>query len=125
MCRLRLQSLSKVLFQLPHSDMTLLSHLLPPSLLWISKMKNSCLNFFSDAKYPNKNSEVLKANQNDFIHVQFKINSDSPYVTALVRLKNPKYRSATGTIIAKQTKDTNIFNAVIDLGDPVILQENF
>lgn len=72
-----------------------------------------------EVKYPNKYSDKLNANQNNFIHIEFKTNSDAPAILfAGVRLVHPKYTDATGTVIFKQNKDSNVFNAVVDLGDP-------
>lgn len=83
--------------------------------------------------------EVLTANQNSFIHIQFevylaekklifffffKLKFDDkkavPIKQIAVRLNHPDYRFSTNLINAVYDENSHVYKAVIDLGDPVI-----
>jgi hypothetical protein len=64
-------------------------------------------------------TEVLNANQNNFIHVNIKPNKELPPMSqAAVRLIHPSYKYATGTVKAVWDKTNYEYIAHIDLGDP-------
>lgn len=89
----------------------------------VLQSKNTPVTFTYEVDSNKKNKNLVEANQNSLIHIQFQLKfEDSKKVVPIkqiaVRLNHPKYKTTTNLVNAVLDVTTHIYKAVIDIGDP-------
>lgn len=68
------------------------------------------------------NREILKANQNSFIHAELKLNENSLELAEVgFRLRHPHLNRVSNIILGKFNSHSKVYTIKVDLGDPDVI----